>query len=422
MARQSHLFVAAEVAPANIAALKDLLASMTAAPGEADPANAIVPFGRIDGLHVARFVLLEDPSLPDRIGVTDLPPVEPTRLALLADGDGSPDEIVDRFAAVAAEGLARLFGHCDPTLDPATIAAWMRRHRIVPAATYVNWPGRDARQVREEAGLHAALLAVRLAHPEAPLDVLGPLLREAARATPLTPLAKPRIAERIGDAAHFLLLPVLALVLAPVLILAMPVLIPMLRTRETEDPVIAPRPAPARNRMLSEIEDRDVANQYSAIGTVKTGLFRLWLTIAILWIINWGARHLYRSGRLGRVNTIHFASWVFLDDKRRVVFASNYDGSREAYNDDFINKVAFGLNLSFSNGLGYPRTNWLIFGGARHEQDFKWYLFHHQIPTQVWYNAFRGLTTYDMARNARLRAAIERGPEGEALRRLVAEI
>jgi hypothetical protein len=122
------------------------------------------------------------------------------------------------------------------------------------------------------------------------------------------------------------------------------------------------------------------------------------------------------------VNTIHFASWTFLDDKRRLLFVSNYDGSREAYNDDFINKVAFGLNLSFSNGLGYPRTDWLIVGGAWHEQDFKWYLFHHQIPTQVWYSAFPGLTTYDMARNARLRLALESTPTGADLSRIVAQI
>jgi hypothetical protein len=146
------------------------------------------------------------------------------------------------------------------------------------------------------------------------------------------------------------------------------------------------------------------------------------LTVVILWVIDWGSRHIYRKGRLARVNTIHFASWTFLDDRRRVYFASNYDGSREAYNDDFINKVAFGLNLSFSNGLGYPRTDWLIVGGARREQDFKRYLFHHQIPTQVWYNAFPGLSNYDMARNARIRAGFESRPRGKALRRWIAEI
>jgi hypothetical protein len=76
--------------------------------------------------------------------------------------------------------------------------------------------------------------------------------------------------------------------------------------------------------------------------------------------------------------------------------------------DDFINKVGWGLNLVFSNGLGYPTTNWLIGGGAKNEQRFKYYLRRHQSPTDVWYKAYRGLTTFDLARNARIREGLER--------------
>ncbi len=39
--------------------------------------------------------------------------------------------------------------------------------------------------------------------------------------------------------------------------------------------------------------------------------------------------------------------------------------------DDFINKVGWGLNLVFSNGVGYPRTQWLIKGGAKFEGKYK---------------------------------------------------
>jgi hypothetical protein len=75
--------------------------------------------------------------------------------------------------------------------------------------------------------------------------------------------------------------------------------------------------------------------------------------------------------------------------------------------DDFINKVAWGLNLLFSNGIGYPRTDWLLIGGASDEQKFKYYLFRHQVAVQVWYKAYPGLTAFDLMRNSRLRAGIE---------------
>ena len=107
---------------------------------------------------------------------------------------------------------------------------------------------------------------------------------------------------------------------------------------------------------LSVLEDHDVTNQFSAFGSVKPGRFRLWTLIFIFWVLNFSTRQIYTRGRLARVGTIHFARWVFMDDKRRLLFASNYDGSLDSYMDDFINKVAYGLNLVFSNGVGYPRT------------------------------------------------------------------
>lgn len=277
-------------------------------------------------------------------------------------------------------------------------------------------------QVREEAALHDALRQARLARPRASPEQLRPALLAAARTVPLTPLPAPTFAEKVAQIGDFLRLPLYAALLSPLLVPALPFLVLLLRWREAHDPVLAPVPSIARNKLLKSIEDRDVTNQYSAIGSLKPGRFRRWLSLAIFCIIDWSGRHLYTTGRLARVNTIHFASWTFLDDKRRVLFASNYDGSREAYNDDFINKLAFGLNLSFSNGLGYPQTNWLILDGAHHEQDFKRYLFHHQIPTQVWYKAMPGLTTYDLARNTRIRQGLTANLTGSELRAWIAEI
>ena len=88
-------------------------------------------------------------------------------------------------------------------------------------------------------------------------------------------------------------------------------------------------------------------------------------------------------------------------------FASNYDGSLESYMDDFINKVSFGLNLVFSNGMSYPETDYLVLRGAEREQQFKHYLHRRQVPTDVWYRAYPGLTTADLERHALVRRGIE---------------
>jgi hypothetical protein len=117
------------------------------------------------------------------------------------------------------------------------------------------------------------------------------------------------------------------------------------------------------------------------------------------------------------VTTIHFAQWVVIDEGRRVLFMSNYDGSLSSYMDDFINKVAWGLNAVFSNGQSYPPTRWLVMDGANDEQAFKAFLQKHQIPTQVWYSAHKNSTAENLANNARIRAGLSGPGDPDAVER-----
>jgi hypothetical protein len=159
------------------------------------------------------------------------------------------------------------------------------------------------------------------------------------------------------------------------------------------------------------------------MGSVKPGLFRIGLEFAVLYVINWVARHIFTRGGLGRIGTIHFAHWVLIDDNRRAFFCSNYDGGHEAYMDDFINKAGFGLNLSFSSAIAYPETDWLIKKGAWREMPFKRFQRWHQIPTDVWYKAYPGLTARDLARNTRIRNGFEKASmSDDEIRRWLAEV
>lgn len=415
--------VIAPVRADRIAPLRAVLATMNSAPGVVDPENALLPFAHFPTIHVARLLILDDPTLPDRAVYPGLPSREPVYLSLQADCDGPADRLIDALASKAGPGLRTIFAHCEDFGANADLAGWMRARHVPAATAYANGPGRTVAQIREEAALHAILRASRLSAPHLPPELLRDRLIAAAGGMKLTPPAVASIGSRIARLLDFLLLPVAALLALAPLLIASPMLIAMLRSREKRDPVIAPAPSVAAIAAFSACEDHVVTNPFSAIGSLKPGRFRRWVTIVILWIVSWTTRHIYTHGRLGRVGTIHFARWVFLDDRRRLFFASNYDGSLEAYMDDFINKVAFGLNLVFSNGIGYPRTDWLFVGGARHDRDFKGFLRHHQIVTDVWYKAYPGLTTYDLARHHRIREGLEKGPlTGAALTRWLAEI
>jgi len=272
------------------------------------------------------------------------------------------------------------------------------------------------RQVREESAVATAISRYLRANQSllrGPLpDVHATLRRHIAvevAAGRLTLTADQPTAWRwwIAHVAHLLALPLAGLVLLPLLLLYLPVFAYQLRRREKSDPEMSSGLDPEHVSRLAEIEDQELTNQFNALGSVKPGLFRHWVLVVVLSLIDYGARHLYFRGRLARVHTIHAARWVFLDGGRRVLFASNYDGSLESYMDDFINKVAFGLNLAFSNGVGYPSTRWLVLDGARNEQKFKLVLRRHQLPSQVWFNGHAGLSAHHLERNARLRRGLE---------------
>ena len=423
MTPQSHFMLIAPLAAGHESELRALLASMNSEPGMADAHNAVLPFGDFERLHFARLVLLDD-ALQIDLETLGLPrPGLPTYLLFMGDCDGPAHEFLGHLAQRAGDGLRKVFSHCKGFATSDDLLDWMLAHDQPLAANYVNWVGRTVQQVRQESALQRALAARAPRH----VRVCGAAARtlrdelksfvgtevQAGRLM-LTPPEPTPLAWQMTNLAHALLVPLIGLALLPLLIVLLPLLIYQLRSRELSDPEICPRPQTEALSALQELEDRDVTNQYTALGAVKPGLFRRWLVTVLLVLIDYACRHVFTRGHLARVQTIHFARWAFLDNKTRVVFTSNYDGSHQGYMDDFINKVSWGLNLVFSNGLGWPRTRWLILGGARLEQRFKHFQRRHQVPTQVWYKAYPGLTLVDLKRNHCIRDGLEREQMTEA--------
>lgn len=409
--------IAARVMRDRIPALELLLQKLNKSPGVVDPANPLFPFGEFDTLHVARFVVLDDQTLADR---PEHPPLQfPVWLAFLGDCDGDADRQLQQFVTRARDGLTQIFQHSDDFSPDTDLLQWMRAHSVKPAAQYVNWVGRTVKRIREEANLREALRDYLRTQNDAPaaasLDLRNRLVaRQKASGPALTPDAPTPWAWQLRQIGSLCAALLIGALLAVPLLIASPLLIYELRRREEADPEIAPRPNPQDVEKLAALEDHAVANQFSAFGDVKPGKFRLWLLLLVFQALDFSTRHIYTRGRLARVGTIHFARWVFLDDKRRLFFASNYDGSLDSYMDDFINKVAFGLNLVFSNGIGWPKTRFLIFGGAKRELQFKYYLQRHQLPSQVWYKAYPELTAADLARNTMIREGLQRSSMSDA--------
>jgi hypothetical protein len=419
---QDSFTIVAPIAPEKKDALLDLLATMNKLPGTADPANELVPFGDFAGLHFARFVVLDDDTLSDLAYYGRSFPNAPVYLVFLGDCDGPADRLLGELAQGAEAGLRRIFAHCCDYEPAAPLLRWMKRHAVRPAASYVNFVGRTVRQIRYDAALHSELIKYlgEAPGPEGPRATHERLTRAVRERGPASEPEEPgaplwAFKQWLGYAVSgFVLVAGGACLVTTPLALLIPLFLFRLRQLERSDPVIVPRPADDRVQALAALEDHDVTNQFSAFGSVKPGAFRAATVTALLFFLNFVNRALYSRGHLARIGTIHFARWVVLDNKRRIFFASNYDRSLETYADDFVNKVAYGINLVFSNGVGFPRTRFLILDGAKNERNYQHFLRRHQVPTQVWYNAYPGLTAFDINRNALIREGLARKPTSDA--------
>ena len=103
---------------------------------------------------------------------------------------------------------------------------------------------------------------------------------------------------------------------------------------------------------------------------------------AVLAGIDAYAKRLSPPGSLAGISTIHFVRWLLVDDDRRLMMLSDYDGSWEAYIDEFAEMILSGLDAIWSTSLGFPPD------GARDLPAFKRFLRSHQVPSEVFYSAY----------------------------------
>ena len=95
-----------------------------------------------------------------------------------------------------------------------------------------------------------------------------------------------------------------------------------------------------------------------------------------------------------RINTIHYARWVIIDNDTRLLFTSNFDGTWEAYLRDFVEKAPEGLDAIWSNCVGYP--------GARPIQPFIAYVRANEVDAELFYAAYPDVTVGQVQKGLRI--------------------
>lgn len=171
-------------------------------------------------------------------------------------------------------------------------------------------------------------------------------------------------------------------------------------------------------RAVARVEDPPgfVHNHFMAVTELKRGWFRR-VTLALsLWVIKQMVLHWFRPGFVLNMGTIHYAKWFRLPGQEKLIFQANYDGSWESYLEDFIMRAQKGQTAAWSNGVGFPRTKFLIYGGAQDGDRFKRWVRRQQVLAPFWYSRFPKLTTDQIRNNALIRDGLARAMTEEKAR------
>lgn len=177
-------------------------------------------------------------------------------------------------------------------------------------------------------------------------------------------------------------------------------------------PRIRVEPLPARK--LHEIvqdEDHGVQNHMAALIVLRDDhAYREWVLRSFLWVLN----HLfYRSwlpdlyrGKLFGIPTVHYAQWIVLD-RRNYLFLSNYDNSWTSYLDDFGQELEAGIQKIWGQGAGNP--------GTKDLGRFKNFARKSMTPHALWCRAYPDLALRQVWNNRRIRRALVRARDEEAM-------
>jgi hypothetical protein len=406
------LTISGEVIPDRLAEVERVVASMSSDPGR----NPVIPFAELPHTHFARVVLLEPSS-----GRSE------TTLIVTLDCDSSVADRLDDLVEVAGPGLDELFGGCaDYPREPTQGArlAFLRAHLRDSRVFYVHAVGRTLDQVRDEARLRCAIeehldqqagLMGGLSRAEVRAAILEYVASEPALAWALVPAPRPALSWRLRETLHMLVVPALIVATLPVGVTATVVWLLALRWHERFDDFPEIAPDLERLRRLGDQEDFLVQNAFTSRAAIRPG--RFWsLTSRLTELVgDYTARHVFTTGSLSGLTTVHFARFTRVGPDDEVLFTSYYDGSLESYNNDFVDQVAWVLNTVFGQQSGYPRTRWMVHEGAHNERWFKAFIRGRQVPTQVWYTAYPDLPAVTIDQNARLRAGLSEQLDGEDL-------
>jgi hypothetical protein len=370
------------------------------------------------GVHFARVVFIPSVSAQKLAAWLtlesnfDTPETEPAR---------ARTDHLELLAARQYGALEPLFRQCGfKGSGAAALASFLSRAQVDATAAYQGHSNRDLARIRLEKRLREVVLAFLEKAPVLPKEELFKLVREDVRSCaahdpllagldidqPAPELPDPVVRQ---EKLHQRTWPWVENS-AP----GLPILgrIPWILAWQANDKTYDLRArqeawTPADRQRFLDIaatEDHGIQNALTHVVPLRAGAHRESVLLhAHAYIDRMSNKYFVDVGDLGGIPSIHFAKWLLIDEGRRLLFLSNYDGSWESYLGDFVDQAALGLNLAWACTEEYPKTRLLAFDGASDEETFKAWGRSCQVPTQLFYSAYPDLSIAGINNNSLIR-------------------
>ena len=377
-----------------------------------------VEFTRSRRIHFARFGILTD---PDRG-----PGCE--RLLYSATYDGDLDAHLAELIAITSD-LDAIWGRCEAYQDVAGFGRFIRAHALEPAAFYIAFRDETVGQIQDAIALRRQSEALDDSATAGPrtfdrpphtsrsdgvairraIDsgerAIGDGVRRLMRALPIViDVIDVFVRYGVANAVYAARKTTASLDRYPLVRFVNRLTnnrMPPRRSLYSSAPLdncAAPAPlvpgdevpsGPGSQLPTTFREDAVTQNQLTLVTVVTPGQANR--VRAVMAAIDALAKRLTPPGSLIGVSTIHFVKWLVIDEGRRLMMVSDYDGSWESYIDEFAEMILSGLDAIWETAYGYPPD------GARDVPAFKQFLRRHQVPSEVFFSAYPDETVLNMA-------------------------
>lgn len=362
-------------------------------------------FKKAKTIHYARWVIVSRDSFRDPPAVD-----APVRLILSTNFDGNEEDHLTELATEMSLYIDDVYSCCvdypeQHERNSRSRVAYLKKWRIDTSAFFVGAPWRSVQQIYDEDALrdHIWEFINKNKWDGKPAKEIHQAIRKDVESRSTFSWSKEKAPVKKVE-WHFLI-PyfLLVLVILPFIVLWALYIFLIHEQTDKNGTLTLSLLSEDKIRELEKDEDLFPQNQFTQIAVMKPGLMRK-LNFKI-WMIRTRvlAGHMFVKGKLLNIPTIHFARWVLFDNDKHVLFFSNFDGSWQQYLGDFIDQSGWGLSGIFSNTVNFPKTTFMVTGGAYDEEHFLAWSRSTQVPTQVWYCAYPHLSIKNINNNTAIR-------------------